>query len=446
MAEASVMLAGSHIASSAPELGIKERYTSKEFVALEVERMWPRVWQLVCHTQQMPSVGDYFEYRIVDQSFLLVRVADDRIKAFHNACQHRGMQLKAGAGTATELRCPSHAWTWNFDGTLKAVTDAFDFDQAAVAPECLALPEVPVDTWGGFIFINPDGQAPPLLEYLSPVPERLQQIAIADMRLQRVRSTVVQSNWKLGYEAFVESYHLIGTHPQSLQYFDDTGLIFEQHGDHGMHRAREGAMGSPSRRLDRAAWSEKLEMVLTMLSDLGGAELFGEADAGQMNAMVDMLNALPEDAGITSFVASLRRQTAAASGLDVADVSDDDLLSGDVWNVFPNFTIPTNALNALIIRWRPNGWDPNTSIIDVFNLEHLGPGAEAPRIDTEFSELWTDCKSWGRVLEQDFTNLAGWQQGVRSAGFRGPIWGRQDGNNSNFHQALSAYVAGHDKG
>jgi nitrite reductase/ring-hydroxylating ferredoxin subunit len=446
MAEGSVSLAGSHIASSAAEPGIKERYTSREYLALEVERLWPRVWQVVCHHQQIPSPGDFFEYTIVDQSFLVVRGADGRVKAFHNACQHRGMQLKCGAGSATELRCPSHAWTWNLDGTLKAVTDVFDFDPAAVAPECLALPEVRVDTWGGFIFINPDGQAAPLLEFLSPVAEAVDHNGVENMRLQRVRSTVVQANWKLGYEAFVESYHLIGTHPQSLQYFDETELIFEQYGDHGLHRAREGAMGSPSRRLDPDTWPEKMEMVLTLLSDLGGADLFGEEDAGQMNAMVDMLNALPADAGITGFVASLRRGAAAAAGIDVSDVSDYDLISGPVWNVFPNFTIPTNALNAIFIRWRPNGWDPNTSILDVFYLEHQGPDAPAPRVEAEFYERWSDCKGWGRVFEQDFTNLAGWQKGVRSAGFRGPIWGRPDGNNSNFHRALSTYVGGNDKG
>ncbi|MEW6471473.1 MAG: aromatic ring-hydroxylating dioxygenase subunit alpha [Actinomycetota bacterium] len=442
MTEVLASVAPAQLRSSGPEIGIKERYTSPEFLALEAERLWPRVWQLVCHTSQIPSVGDFYEYTIVDQSFLLVRVAADRVKAYHNVCQHRGMQLKEGCGNASELRCPSHAWTWNLDGTLKAVTDAFDFDESAVAPGCLSLPECRVDSWGGFIFINVDGQAPPLLDYLAPVPSRLAALRLEAMTLTRVRSTVFRANWKLGYEAFVESYHVVGTHPQSLGYFDDTGLIFEQHGDHGMHRAREGGMGSPSRRLDWAEVPDKREALLTMLSDLGAAELFSEEEAGQLDALLEMVAALPEETTIGSFFAGIRRQQAAAAGLDMSDVSDWDLLSGELWNVFPNFTIPSNALNALIIRFRPNGRDPDSSIMDLFNLELQGPNSPAAPVSVEVYDDWRDCSSWGRVLEQDFSNLERWQQGVRSPGFQGPIWGRQDGNNGNFHRALTRYVTG----
>jgi phenylpropionate dioxygenase-like ring-hydroxylating dioxygenase large terminal subunit len=442
MGEASVSARPAYAASSGPEIGIKDRYTSPAFLALEAERLWPRVWQLVCHTAQIPSAGDFFEYTIVDQSVLLVRTADKGIKAFHNACQHRGMQLKVGAGRATELRCPSHAWTWNLDGTLKAVTDAFDFDEAAVAPECLSLPEVRVDTWGGFVFVNLDGQAPPLLEFLAPVPDRLKQVALGDMALTRVRSARFDANWKLGYEAFVESYHLVGTHPQSLTYFDETSLIFEQHGDHGMHRGKEGGMGSPSLRLDEDSHADKREMMVTMLSDLGAADLFNEEEAAQMDALLDMVATLPPEVSVGSFFAGVRRQAATAQGIDLTDVSDWDLMSGEVWNLFPNFTIPSNALNALVIRFRPNGWDPNTSIMDVWYLEHQGPDGPGTAPVVETYDHWTDCKTWGRVLEQDFTNLAQWQRGVRSAGFRGPIWGRQDGNNGNFHRALTNYVSG----
>lgn len=430
------------MASSGPEIGIKDRYTSPAFLAREAERLWPRVWQLACHTDQIPSVGDFHEYTIVDQSFLLVRLADDRIKAFHNTCQHRGMQLKTGTGHATELRCPSHAWTWNLDGTLKAVTDSFDFDQAAVAAECLSLPECRVEVWGGFVFINVDGQAPPLAEYLAPIPERIKNIALDGMALTKVRSTVFDSNWKLGYEAFVESYHLIGTHPQSLMYFDDTELIFEQHGDHGMHRVKEGGMGSPSLRLDPDEIAGKREMLLTMLSDLGAADLYSDEEAAQMEALLDMVDELPPEVSVGSFFANVRRQAAAAQGIELADVSDWDLLAGEVWNVFPNFTIPSNALNALVIRFRPNGWDPDTSIMDLYYLEHQGPDADTTGPVVEVYGHWRDCKTWGRVLEQDFTNLEFWQKGVRSAGYRGPIWGRQDGNNGNFHRALSHYTQG----
>jgi phenylpropionate dioxygenase-like ring-hydroxylating dioxygenase large terminal subunit len=456
MSQTAVNPSISHYASSGPEAGIKERYTSREYLDREVEQLWPRIWQLVCHEDQVPAVGDFLEYTIVDSSFLVVRAAADEIKVFHNACRHRGMQLKSGTGSAPELRCPSHAWTWHLDGSLKVVTDDFDFDPTAVAPECIALAECRTDTWAGFVFINVDGQAPPLADYLAPVPSRLAPVGLERMALVRVRSTVLEANWKLGYEAFVESYHIIGTHPQSLKYVDETELIFEQQGDHGMHRLKLGGLGAPSPRLVGEEIPDRLETLMALVGDMSDAGLYNSdekaevdnvagaasanepPDDGMVGAMVEAALALPEGTSLGTFFAGMRRQVAAAQGIDVPEAPDEDLLAYELWNVFPNFTIPCNALDSLVIRFRPNGRDPGSCIIDVFYLAHQAPGVET-KVETEHYAHWTEGH-WGQILEQDFTNLPKWQRAVRSPGFPGPIWGRQDGNNANFHRALDAYL------
>lgn len=440
--------------SKGPEIGIKHRYTSPQYVELEVERLWPRVWQLVCHEDQIPQVGDYLEYTIVDTSLLVIRSAEDEINVFHNVCRHRGMQLKSGRGTAVELRCPSHAWTWNVDGSLKSVTDDFDFDESAIAPDCISLAECRVDTWSGFVFVNLDGEAPPLLDYLTPVPDRVQPIKLDQMSLLRVRSTVVEANWKLGYEAFIESYHIVGTHPQSLKYVDETGLIFEQHGDHGMHDLRPGSIGTPSPRLPRDESPDRLETLMALVGDMSDAGLYNadeeaevsggssqsvDGSGADVEAMVEAALAVPEDESLGAFFAGMRRQLAAAKGVDLSDASDADLLAFELWNVFPNFTIPSNAADALVIRWRPNGRDPESSLVDVFYLERCRPGAENT-VEVEEYDNWRDCQ-WGQILEQDFTNLPLWQKAMHSPGFEGPRWGRQDGNNANFHRALGEYLS-----
>src|SRR5262245_10395250 len=74
------------------------RYTSREFFDLEMERLWPRVWQIACREEEVPNSGDYFEYTIGDQSILVVRQDTDTIKAFFNACPHRGTRLACGTG------------------------------------------------------------------------------------------------------------------------------------------------------------------------------------------------------------------------------------------------------------------------------------------------------------------------------------------------------------
>src|SRR5262249_15785115 len=90
----------------------KERYVSRAFLDREMERLWPRVWQVVGREEELPTVGDYLEYTIGDQSVLVVRTAPGELRAFHNACLHRGTRLAAGCGhfAREQIRCPYHAW------------------------------------------------------------------------------------------------------------------------------------------------------------------------------------------------------------------------------------------------------------------------------------------------------------------------------------------------
>jgi phenylpropionate dioxygenase-like ring-hydroxylating dioxygenase large terminal subunit len=90
----------------------KARYLSPEFARLEQERLWSRVWQIACREEELPEPGAFVEYEIGDQSILVVRGDDGAIRAFANACLHRGTRLGAGRGcfehgTST---CRYHAW------------------------------------------------------------------------------------------------------------------------------------------------------------------------------------------------------------------------------------------------------------------------------------------------------------------------------------------------
>ncbi|UJL29345.1 aromatic ring-hydroxylating dioxygenase subunit alpha [Mycolicibacterium vanbaalenii] len=220
------------------EFGISERYTSAEFARLENEKLWPKVWQVACRVEEVPNPGDYCEYTIADETILITRTREGDVKALFNACQHRGMRLKEGRGSCSEIRCPSHSWCWNLDGSLNEVIDPHDFDPEAISPDALRLPECKVEVWAGFVFINMDPDAVPLTEYLGEAGPRVENFGVHKMVCTRLRSTVIKANWKLCHEAFIETYHAIGTHPQSLRYLDDTGMIFEQYGDHGCTGSR----------------------------------------------------------------------------------------------------------------------------------------------------------------------------------------------------------------
>ncbi len=149
----------------------KERYISREFFDLEMEKLWPRVWQVACREEEVPNPGDFLEYTIGDQSILVVRTNPTTIKAYFNTCRHRGTRLASGVGNfATgEIRCRYHAWRWQLDGVIKEVVDREDFPET-MTDDDVRLGEVQCGRWGGFVFINMDPAAPSLEEYLDPLP------------------------------------------------------------------------------------------------------------------------------------------------------------------------------------------------------------------------------------------------------------------------------------
>ena len=127
-----------------------EVYYSRAFHDLEVEKVWKRVWQMACHEDDIPEVGDYLIYDIANLSFMVVRTAAEEFKAFYNVCLHRGRLLKSHAGKrAREFRCSFHGWAWNIDGSLKEVPCQWDFP--TVSEKTHSLPPVKVGRWGGFV-------------------------------------------------------------------------------------------------------------------------------------------------------------------------------------------------------------------------------------------------------------------------------------------------------
>ena len=129
-------------------------YTSPDYAAAEYDHMWSKTWQWACHVDHIPESGDYYVYDAGPHSALVVRTTDGTIKAYYNACMHRGTQLR-GPGTcgfANQLKCPFHGWTWSLDGDLIEIPDRWDFPH--VTDESHRLPQVPVDVFAGFVWVT----------------------------------------------------------------------------------------------------------------------------------------------------------------------------------------------------------------------------------------------------------------------------------------------------
>ncbi len=222
------------------------RYTSPAFARREAERLWKQVWQMACRAEDIPAAGDYIEYTVGDQSFLVVRGDDGTIRAFANACRHRGNTLRTGAGHCSQIRCRYHGWAWALDGRLADIPDRHL--TVEVADDDYRLAEAAVGEWAGFVFLHPDRRsAPPLEEFLGGLPAQL-----APYHLERMRATTditvrLACNWKVAIEAFLEVYHVQKIHPQLMPRVDDVNTAFELIGEHSRMIVPYGV---PSMRLE----------------------------------------------------------------------------------------------------------------------------------------------------------------------------------------------------
>ena len=415
----------------------RARYTSPEFAALEFDRLWSRVWQVACRQEEIADVGDFCEYLIGDQSILVVRSGEDTIRAFHNTCLHRGTRLAEGSGRFPEgcIRCRYHAWRYDLDGNLVEVVDREEFDEI---PEGVCLSTVRVETWGGFVWICLSADAPPLLEYLDPLPTLLAPYHLDRFHLRTYLSTVLPANWKVAVDAFNEGYHVQGTHPQLLPSTDDVSLEYEALGIHAHYgrlpNARRQLRPSPRLGLVEGEYDEG-EILEAFIAGLGG--LFYKDES----ALVEEIRASGADgATMLSRYQQGRRTLLEARGVAVEEFADDQLTSADDVFFFPNMVGPIYPGIAIVFRVRPNGLDPDSCIKDTWFLHWPQQGEPPKRAKRRFFEDWQE-RDWGEITNQDYANMEHVQIGMKSRGGPGiRLNRRQEANILHMHRVIDRYL------
>jgi nitrite reductase/ring-hydroxylating ferredoxin subunit len=208
------------------------RYTDPEFHALEVERLFKRTWVYGCHDSELAGAGSYVLRDIVGAPVLMVRGADGEVRAFFNACRHRGAPVVRGeTGTARLLVCQFHSWSYDLEGNLVRVPDERDFPGLCL--EERGLPPVRCESWGGWWFVNLDAGASPLLDFLDPLPTLLADVAASPLRVIDTKSVDLACNWKILAEGFLEVYHARTVHPATVAPTLDTRGTVISLFDHG---------------------------------------------------------------------------------------------------------------------------------------------------------------------------------------------------------------------
>ena len=189
-------------------------YADPSVLRLEQERIFARSWQYVARVGQVAEPGAFAAARAGHVPIVLVRGRDGVLRGFVNVCRHRGFVLCEGDGRRETLQCPYHAWTYELDGSLRAAPRSDH--EPGFSREGLGLVPVSVDTWGPFVFANPDPDAAPLAETLGELPELLRDGGVDVDGLQfglRAEIDPYDANWKVVVENFLECYHCSIAHP-----------------------------------------------------------------------------------------------------------------------------------------------------------------------------------------------------------------------------------------
>lgn len=416
------------------------RYYDEAFYKAEVEHLWPNVWQMACRLEQIPQVGDWIEYENLGRSVLIVHTREG-IRAFHNACRHRGVQLASGHGNCKSrgFICPFHGWRWNAEGENTFVYGRHLFSDDVLDPADLALVPCRAETAIGCVFINFSDDAPSLNDSIGPLLGRLDAHGASSQRAEWCYGTVLPANWKTAMEAFMEGYHVLRTHPQ-------------------LHQAL-GALYNSMYGQDTGGLSQPVNMNASVRDNIRAQfkhlELLSEGMAGMVHAkeieiarqLVDV--ELPEDPqqavmmwyGIVQDQVSKQLQARGEPVPDLNAVAVSDPVQA-VEFIFPNYFVLPFFTGMSAYRIRPLG--PESCLFELWSLTHFKPGEE-PEPVMEPIMLPHDSEQFPPIPRQDYDNIPRQQIGLRSAGFESMrLSAKIEGLISNYHRVIDGYLAGAD--
>jgi nitrite reductase/ring-hydroxylating ferredoxin subunit len=418
------------------------RYSSSDYHARERKLLWMRVWQVAGRADELPEPGDWKVYSIFDQSYVLVRGRDGKIRGFVNACRHRGNALCEGKGHSARFLCPYHNWSYGLDGQLLAVAKP-DFDgslEEFVGPKHeLGLVQVPVDCFAGFIFMNPDQNAAPLGDFLGEVADLLAPYHVEEMVPVglNVRESL-DCNWKVVMDAFQEGYHVQGVHPELVPAMDESKERYSFFGDHSVATAPFGAANladfGPEQAVEGirglSATFPGIVEILPRLERL--VDAYRDEDG---------MLAFPESVTARLLLQQATRDTLTAKGLDVSGLTDNQMSDNQFYLLFPNFFLTIRAGEATFISSVPHpGGDPNRCIWHVAGFMWLPPEQRATQRAALIEMKEPEHFPYFLALEQDYVQMQRQQRGLCQEGLEYTSLSKQEVRLAYYHSILDSWL------
>jgi phenylpropionate dioxygenase-like ring-hydroxylating dioxygenase large terminal subunit len=195
-------------------------FSDAQIHALEIERIFNRNWIFLGHESEIPRPGDFVTRPMGNDNVIVWRGEDGQIRAFLNACRHRGTELcRADAGTAQRMVCPYHAWSYDTKGGLRSTSFDQHYDKAEFAQLGLT-PTAQLDSYRGLLFANWDPDAEPLDEHLGDLKWYLDVLfARTPLGMSVIappQRWIIETNWKMGPLNFIDAQHALRTHAGSI--------------------------------------------------------------------------------------------------------------------------------------------------------------------------------------------------------------------------------------
>lgn len=210
----------------------REIFSDPAIYRREMELIFARGWNFMCHESQIPNSGDYFVNYIGEESVIASRDKEGHVRVFLNSCRHRGNAVcRAESGNARSFLCSYHGWNYGLDGQLLGVPGYSDLYGSSLDKKQWGLvPAAKVSSYRGFVFATMDAGAPDLEDFLGEVGRAGLSFVAGQGNMvvaEGVQKNRIACNWKIAVDNVFDWYHLEISHASAFQ----TGMIPRKTGD-----------------------------------------------------------------------------------------------------------------------------------------------------------------------------------------------------------------------
>lgn len=417
-----------------------ERFYSREFMQREWDHMWKKVWHVAGRLNELQEPGDYVLHDFMHESVMVVKQENGSLRAFYNVCRHRGQRLVWNSGHSEAFHCPYHGWVWGKDGVLEDLPDQDDFEQGNPCGK-RTLKELQCDTWGGFIWYTMDPNAPPLMEYLDPIPDVYKNFPFDTLVRTAWMRIELDTNWKFASENFSESYHTRTAHPQVPPWIDQDHWT-SRHEMFAQGHGRIIQPGRPSLR-DRVPEGEPHPYDETLRAWDIDPDQYPDYETKAVQGWLDLK-------------AAKRKLWREKGYLHYEHLNDEELTDSPHNVLFPNVTLSVLADELIFFRTEPHPEDPNKCFFDLWCMRYPVEGIdEAPTMaGPKPVKEATECEHRsfdggkglpdmvGEIVFQDMELAEGQQRGLRSQGYEDAYLAGQEARVRRWHEVLNDYLEG----